>query len=257
MTNTLSSVELSREQAVSERGFLAVSALLFIASTAATVAWCNAMPAMSEMPMAWMPMCGQTWWSFAASFVAMWMVMMAAMMLPSLLPMLRQYRGALRLAGGPSVDAQTASAGVGYFVVWALIGAMVFALGAALAQLEMTWPVLARVMPFASSAVVLAAGALQFSAWKARQLARCRALPAPERAAWRFGLRLGLRCAGSCAGLTAILLVIGVMDLRAMVAVSAAITLERLAPEGQRMVRYVGAVAIGAGLLLMLRTVLP
>ena len=257
MTNTLSSVELPREHALSERGFLAVSALLFIASTAATVAWCNAMPAMSEMPMAWMPMCGQTWWSLAAAFVAMWTVMMAAMMLPSLLPMLRQYRVALHLAGEQNVDALTALAGVAYFAVWALIGVMVFALGAAWAQLEMTWPVLARGAPVASGAVVLAAGALQFSAWKARQLARCRAVPAPGRAAWRFGLRLGLRCAGSCAGLTAILLVTGVMDLRAMAAVSAAITLERLAPAGQHMARYVGAVAIGAGLLLVLRAAFP
>lgn len=257
MTNTLSSVELPREHALSERGFLAVSALLFIASTAATVAWCNAMQAMSEMPMAWMPMCGQTWWSFAAAFVAMWTLMMAAMMLPSLLPMLRQYRVALHLAGEQNVDALTALAGVAYFALWALIGVMVFALGAAWAQLEMTWPVLARGAPVASGAVVLSAGALQFSAWKARQLARCRAVPAPGRAAWRFGLRLGLRCAGSCAGLTAILLVTGVMDLRAMAAVSAAITLERLAPAGQHMARYVGAVAIGTGLLLMLRAALP
>ncbi|MBA4279525.1 MAG: hypothetical protein C0435_20250, partial [Ralstonia sp.] len=149
MTNTLSSVELSHEQAVSERGFLTGSALLFIASTTATVAWCNAMPAMTEMPMAWMPMCGQTWWGFAASFIGMWTVMMVAMMLPSLLPMLQQYRVALHLAGKQNVDALTALAGVGYFAVWALIGVMVLALGAALAQLEMTWPVLARGAPVA------------------------------------------------------------------------------------------------------------
>ena len=36
--------------------------------------------------------------------------------------------------------------------------------------------------------------------------------------AWRHGLRLGLHCSHCCAGLTAILLVIGVMDLRAMAA---------------------------------------
>lgn len=257
MTNTLSNVELPREHGVSERGFLAVSALLFVASTTATVAWCNAMPAMSEMPMAWMPMCGQTWRSFAASFICMWTVMMAAMMLPSLLPMLQQYRVALHLAGKPNVDALTALAGAWYFAVWALIGVMVFGLGAALAKLEMTWPVLARVAPVASSAVVLAAGALQFSAWKARQLAWCRAVPAPGHTAWQFGLRLGLRCAASCACLTAILLMIGVMDLRAMAAVSAAIALERLVPAGQRMARCIGVAAIGAGLLLMLRAALP
>ena len=254
MTSTLSSVEVSREQAVSERGFLAVSALLFIASTTATVVWCNAMPAKTEMPMAWMPMCGQTWQSFAASFIGMWTVMMAAMMLPSLLPMLRRYRVALHVAGKPNVDAHTALAGTAYFAVWGLIGAMVFALSAALAQLEMTWPVLARGAPVASGAVVVAAGTLQFSAWKARQLAGCRAAPALCNTAWRYGLRLGMRCASSCAGLTAILLVIGVMDLRAMAAVSAAITLERLAPAGAR---CIGAVAIVAGLLQLASAVLP
>ncbi|MCT7316437.1 DUF2182 domain-containing protein [Ralstonia sp. CHL-2022] len=257
MTNMLSNVELPRKHAVSERGFLAVSALLFIASAATTVAWCDAMPAMPAMPMAWMPMCGQTWWGFATSFTGMWTVMMVAMMLPSLLPMLRRYRVALHMAGKPDIDAPTALASAGYFAVWGLIGAMVFALEAAVAQLEMTWPVLARALPAASGAVVLAAGALQFSAWKARQLAGCRAAPALGSTAWRYGLHLGMRCAGSCASLTAILLVIGVMDLRAMAAVSVAITLERLAPAGDRVARCIGVVAIVAGLLQLASAALP
>ena len=42
--------------------------------------------------------------------------------------------------------------------------------------------------------------------------------------------RLGLRCSYCCANLIAMLLVIGVMDLSAMTAVTAAITVERLAP---------------------------
>ena len=255
MTSTLSSVELPRGHAVSERGFLTASALLFSASAAATVAWCNAMPAMTEMPMAWMPMCGQTWWSFAASFISMWTVMMVAMMLPSLLPMLRRYRAGLHQAGEPNLGVPTALAGAGYFAVWTVIGLIVFALNAALAQLEMAWPVLARAMPVASGAIVFAAGVWQFSAWKARQLARCRAVPTPGSTAWRYGLHLGMRCASACAGLTAILLVSGVMDLRAMAAVSAAITLERLAPAGERMARVVGAIAAATGVLLVARAV--
>jgi hypothetical protein len=46
--------------------------------------------------------------------------------------------------------------------------------------------------------------------------------------------RLGLHCCRCCAGLIAILLVIGVMDLRAMAVVGAAITVERIAPAGER-----------------------
>jgi hypothetical protein len=40
----------------------------------------------------------------------------------------------------------------------------------------------------------------------------------------QHGLRLGLHCGACCAGLTAILLVIGVVDLRVMAVVTAAIT---------------------------------
>lgn len=53
------------------------------------------------------------------------------------------------------------------------------------------------------------------------------------------------------AGQTAILLVLGVMDLRAMALVTAAITLERLAPAGESVARALGAVAVRAGLFLI------
>jgi hypothetical protein len=43
------------------------------------------------------------------------------------------------------------------------------------------------------------------------------------------------------------------MDLRAMAIVTAAITVERLAPGGERVARAVGAVAVGAGLCLIAR----
>jgi predicted metal-binding membrane protein len=46
----------------------------------------------------------------------------------------------------------------------------------------------------------------------------------------------------------AVLLVMGVMDLRVMAVVTAAITAERLAPAGTNVVRAIGAVAVGAGL---------
>jgi predicted metal-binding membrane protein len=51
----------------------------------------------------------------------------------------------------------------------------------------------------------------------------------------------------------AILLVIGVMDLRAMAVVAAAITIERLAPAGERVARVTGAFVVGAGLFLIAR----
>ena len=49
----------------------------------------------------------------------------------------------------------------------------------------------------------------------------------------------------------AVLLVLGVMDLRVMAVVAAAITVERLAPAGERAAGAVGVVALEAGLALI------
>jgi predicted metal-binding membrane protein len=148
--------------------------------------------------------------------------------------------------------------GAGYFFVWTIFGMAAFPLGVALAAVEMQEPDLAGAVPIAVGVVVLIAGALQFTAWKARHLAYCRempgrgcTLPADAGAAWRHGLRLGLHCSRCCFGLMAILLAIGVMDLRAMAVVAAAITVERLAPAGERVARATGAVAVGVGLFLI------
>ena len=252
----------------SQRAFFVVAALLFAASSAVTIVWCESMSAMGEMPMpggwamsmAWMRMLGQTWPGAAASFLGMWIVMMVAMMLPSLVPMLWRYRQAVGRAGDAHLGWLTAFVGGGYFFVWAVLGAVVFALGVGLAAIEMRRPALAGVVPFAVSVIVLIAGSVQFTAWKARQLACCRAVlgcgctvPADAGGAWRYGLRLGLNCCYCCAGLTMILLVIGVMDLRVMAAVATATTVERLAPSGDRVARAIGVVVVGAGLLLVAR----
>src|SRR5262249_27647896 len=101
-------------------------------------------------------------------------------------------------------------------------------------------------------------GAVQFTRWKSHHLACCRerphrALPADFGAAWRHGLRLGLHCTAASAGLTAILLMIGMMDVRAMAVVTSAISLERLAPAGERVARAIGVVVVASGLMLITR----
>jgi predicted metal-binding membrane protein len=150
--------------------------------------------------------------------------------------------------------------GVGYFFVWTVFGMAAFPVGVALAAVAMQQPALARAVPIAVGVVLLTAGALQFSAWKAHHLVCCReapgrgrTLPADPGTAWRHGLRLGLHCSHCCAGLMAILLVVGVMDLRAMIVVAAAITAERVAPAGEPVARAIGVVVFGAGLFLIAR----
>jgi predicted metal-binding membrane protein len=233
------------------------SLLLLAAAAAATIEGSLSMQGMSELPMpggwalstAWMPMCGQSWAGAAASFTGMWAVMMVAMMLPALLPRLQHL-----------LPAQAALAGAGYFSMWAVLGVAVFALGAAATQALLQMNTVARAVPALAGLVLVLAGGLQFTAWKARHLACCRQLmqsPADTGLAWRHGLRLGQHCVCACAGLTTVLLVMGVMDLRAMALVTAAITAERLAQDSERVSRLVGSATIAAGLLATARAVWP
>ena len=222
------------------------------------------MPGGWTMSMVWMRMPGQTWAGAAGSFVGMWDVMMVVMMLPSLVPMLRRYRAAVEKTSETRLAPLTALVSAGYFFVWTLFGIAAFSLGATLAAVEMQQPAMARAVPVAMGVVIVIAGALQFTAWKAHHLACCRETSGRGRplspgiaVAWRHGVRLGLHCSYSCAGLTAILLVIGVMDLRAMVSVTVAITVEHLAPAGERLARAIGTVVVAAGLVLIDRAARP
>jgi predicted metal-binding membrane protein len=223
---------------------------------------------MDTMPMAgaamssmWMRTPDQSWTGAATSFVAMWTVMMMAMMLPSLVPTLHRYRLAIGDAGATRGAVLTAVVATGYFAVWSALGVAVFPLGALLSSAELRLPALARLAPFAAGAVVLIAGVVQLTAWKARHLAWDRDTPARApmshdvATAWRHGLCLGVHCCCCCAGLTATLLALGAMDLRVMVVVTAAITAERLAPARARVARAVGMLGIATGGLVIVGAV--
>lgn len=190
-------------------------------------------------------------------FAGMWVAMMVGMMLPALTPALLRYRQAIRPRVGSRVGRFTAIVMLAYFSVWTLTGLAAFPLGVALTELTMNVPALSRSVPIVTAITLIAAGALQFTTWKSRELRCCRGAPAcapaSARAAWQHGVRLGVHCVRCCAGLTAILLVSGVMDLRAMALVTLAITAERVAPGGQRIARIIGAIAISAGLIQLAR----
>ncbi|MGC1409113.1 MAG: DUF2182 domain-containing protein [Acetobacteraceae bacterium] len=253
---------------ISQRAFFGISALLFTTSAAVTIVWCLSMSAMGEIPMpggwtmsmAWIPMCGPTLLGTAASFLGMWFMMIVTMMLPSVLPNLLRYRHAVGRTGETRLGRLTALVGAGYFFVWTAFGLAILPLSIALTAVAMHQPALARVVPLAVGVVVVIAGALQFTAWKAHHLACCREAPwhghamlADAGTAWRHGLRLGIDCGRCCANLMAISLVIGSMNLSVMAVVTAAITAERIAPTGERAARATGAIAVGAGLFLLAR----
>lgn len=254
-----------------DRVFLGFSALLFVASAMVTIVWCASMSSMSEMQMpgnwtmsmAWMRMPGQTWLNAMTSFGVMWVVMMVAMMLPSLTPMLQRYRQHIKKMGATQINRLTLLAGTGYFFVWTVFGAIIFLLGAALAAVVMQYSALARIAPLVFGVLILLAGIIQFTSWKQHYLDCCR--KASSRGmiqtislnkAFQYGLQIGLDCVYCCANLIAILLVIGVMDLGTMAIVTAAITIERLVPAGERMSQIMGALIMIAGIFLITQTIL-
>jgi predicted metal-binding membrane protein len=256
--------------------FLAASASLFLISAALTVHWCGSMATtcgcgadVAGCPLApsmWRPSPGRDWPVVALEFLGMWNVMMAAMMLPSLVPRLWSYRravaGNIRRAesvSGARLDRLTAAAALGYASAWIVAGMVVFPVGATLAVLVREFPPFADAAPIAVAVIFMLAGALQFTAWKARQLACCRGAhsdqtsPIDHRSAWRHGLHLGLHCVRCCAAFTVMLLAIGMMDLHAMALVTLAITLERLLPDPERVARVIGAVTAITGLVMLVR----
>jgi predicted metal-binding membrane protein len=186
----------------------------------------------------------------------MWTVMMIAMMLPVLLPMLMRYQRATR---ADAIGLTTVSAA--YFLAWSVFGLALHAAVVSLAEAAMQTPGLARATPVAVGVMVTLAGLFQFTRWKARQLACCRAAPARKLrgdlgTAFRHGLQLGVCCIRCCLGPTAILLCLGVMDLWAMAIVAVAIALERLMPGGPRLAHLTGSFATLAGLWLVGRAAL-
>ena len=218
-----------------------------------------AMPGGWTMSMMWMRMPGQTWLGAGAEFVGTWTVMMVAMMMPALVPMLWRFRGANASSDITPQHHLTVLVGAGYFFVWAVLGALIFPVGVALANVTMAHESLARAVPIAAGVAVALAGALQLARWKSHHLACCRelprrggTLPADAGTAWRHGLRLGVHCACASAPGMAILLCLGVMELHVMTIVAIGITAERLAPNGLRVARFLGAVAIAGGLFLII-----
>lgn len=249
-----------RSRGLVDRSLLTGSSLLFLVSALGTVAWCFSMSRGMSMPggwtmsMAWMPMAGQSWAVAAGAFLGMWGLMMVAMMLPSLVPALASYRRSLAADGRwwP-----TFLMGAGYFSVWVGLGAGIFPFGVGLSLAAMRWERVASTVPVATGGLLMLAGWIQLSAWKRRLLGRCRRSsacswgPPDARSAWKQGVHLGVVCVLCCAGFTLTLLVLGVMDVRVMALVAAAITLERLAPWPGPVARASGGVVLGLGLLVL------
>ena len=189
----------------------------------------------------------------AAAVVLMWSVMMAAMMLPGAVPMVLLFAQLARRGGG-SRATTWAFAGA-YLLAWAGFSAIAAALHWLLQRIGLVSPMMVSTSPTLTAALLIAAGAYQFTPLKAACLTRCRSPLAFLMAEWRkgiagafiMGLRHGAYCIGCCWALMALLFVVGVMNLPLVAMLALAIAAEKLTPWGEWIARGVGIVLILGG----------
>jgi predicted metal-binding membrane protein len=201
-------------------------------------------------------------WSAAAlgSAFAMWAVMMAAMMLPSAMPILRVVEDSNRKAvAGGAAPAPTAMFVLGYLVIWTLFSAAAGTLQAVLRSLALLTPGLSVSNPRVGGAILLLAGAYEFTQLKGRCLAHCHGpfrfllMPWREgiRGSLRMGMRYGLVCLGCCWALMLVLFVVGVMNLAWVAALAVIILLEKLAMGGKWLPRLAGIALMAWGVFVL------
>jgi predicted metal-binding membrane protein len=189
-----------------------------------------------------------------ATFLVAWIVMMAAMMLPSGAPMFLLYR--LSASDEPRSELRTLAFGAGYLLVWALVGAIVLA-----AQRVLDATVSPELRPYGVAAVLLAAGAYQFTPLKATCLRACQTPADFLVRHWRGGtlgpLRLGidhgLYCLGCCWALMAVLVAAGGMGLAWVALIALIVLVEKLVPRAVWFGRAVGVAFVLGALVVALR----
>jgi predicted metal-binding membrane protein len=161
---------------------------------------------------------------FAAG--AMWSIMMVAMMLPTALPAvtvfdnLTRRRGAQTGSGSPTA-LFVASYLAGYVAVWTGYSAVAAVGQVVLARAALLTPMLQSASIALSAAILLAAGAFQFTSLKDACLTKCRTPFAFFLAEWRdgkagalvLGLKHGSYCVGCCWALMAVMFVVDAMNL--------------------------------------------
>ena len=193
---------------------------------------------------------------------AMWAVMMAAMMLPSASPLVLLYAGAVRRRAGPQRPMlQVAALTAGYVLVWAGFSVGATLLQRALSSRLLLTPMMEPSTPAVSASILLVAGIYQWTPLKLACLRACRSplsfvMQRWRQGSWgalRMGVEHGIYCLGCCWALMLIMFGGGVMTLLVIVALTAWVMVEKLAPFGGQSARASGALLIVTAGWLLLR----
>ena len=193
--------------------------------------------------------------SLIAVIASMWSAMALAMMLPSAAPMILTYAEIAETAArkGERVVSPLVIA-AGYATVWLLFSIAVSVVQIIFTRAALLGAGVASASGLLAGAVLIGAGAYQFSALKHACLARCQH-PFPffftnwtttRGGVFSLGLKQGLYCLGCCWAMMLVMLAVGVMNVAWMTVLAAVMTIEKL-QNGPRVAHGVGVGLIGIG----------
>jgi predicted metal-binding membrane protein len=191
-------------------------------------------------------------------FMGMWVAMMVAMMFPTVAPIVLAHRMVVQKRGEGS--APTAAFILGYLAVWSLIGVIPLAgfLGfrnLAADAADSRW------LPTVAGAILVVAGAYQFTRWKATCLKACRSpmtflmthdWGGGSRSAFRAGVSHGTYCLGCCWALMAVLVVVGLMNLVWMAGIALVFLAEKNWKHGVALTKIIGSGLVALGIAVII-----
>ena len=223
----------------------------------AALAWVDVLRSMTTMEdMAGKEMAKAPSLSEGVFFVVAWTVMMASMMLPSASPMIALYAATQRSAPSLAVRGVAVTCfTLVYVALWAATGIPIYLVTVTLGALD------PLALAYGVAAVLIIAGAFQFSPLKGVCLRNCRSplgfMLGHWRPGWRGALSMGwahaLYCLGCCWGLMLVLVVAGAMGLVWVLLIAALVMAEKLWPWGDRIAWASGAVLVTLGLAVAVR----
>jgi predicted metal-binding membrane protein len=188
-----------------------------------------------------------------------WLLMLMAMMLPTTLPLLQRFqRMVAARTDGPALMGLLI---LGYLLAWAGFGVAAHGLDLILHGIARQVASLPSHGWLLGAAVLLVAGAFQFTQLKYRCLDRCRAPLGfivkhwrgvrPRGEAFHLGLDHGLYCVGCCWAIMLLMFVVGTGSVGWMLVLGAVMALEKNATWGRKLSQPLGAALIGWAAVIM------
>jgi predicted metal-binding membrane protein len=204
-----------------------------------------------------------TWdWPRLLLLWAMWAAMMAAMMLPTMTPALLLYAKVMRRRGDEAAAiARINLMAAGYVLVWALFSVGATVLQRILSETSSLTMMMEPASTLIAATLLLIAAIYQWTPLKSACLHQCRSPITLFTTGWRegrdgafrMGVEQGLYCLGCCWALMLLLFAGGVMNLVVILALTAWVAIEKIAPFGQQSARVGGALLAVVAIWLLVR----